>query len=192
MRSALVLVGNVPSDDGTLAPDSGTPPLRRLAEDLPASIDELVVSCTTDQRDTVAEALDGIDYRPAVEPGTEYRTIAALRTGFRIATGSSVAVFDAEHGRIDHGLLTALFDAVDTAAVPQSEGYLYPLYGVYDRYTGRQAAERTLAIGSDRLYDLLAQIDPVIVDADAADATAALSTSGSRTETTTVIGDSGR
>lgn len=190
MQSALVLAGNA-SVDGALAATDGQSTLRRLAEDLPASVDELVVSCRGDQREAVAEALDGIDHRVAVEPGPEYHPVGALRTGFRIATGSAVAVFDAERDEVDHGLLTALFDAVDTAAVPQSEGYLYPLYAVYDRYTGRQAAERTLAIGSDRLYDLLAQVDPVVVDADAADAAASLSASESRAPTTTVIGDPG-
>jgi len=188
MRSALVLAGEGSAAPGELATVDGTATVRRIAEQMPESVDELVVSCTSDQRDAVTDALDDIDHRLAVEPGSEYRPIAALRTGFRIATGSAVAVFDCTTAEVNGDLLASLFETVDTAAVPQADGYLYPLHAVYDRYAGRQAAERTLATGSDRLYDLLAQIDPVVVDASAV-GQAALSAESSRAPTTSVISD---
>lgn len=180
MDAALLLTGGHTGDqNGGLRDVDGTSALRHVADGLPERIDEIVVSCRPDQRETIAGTLDGIDYRLAVNPVPDSGPVAALRTGFRIATGSTVAVVDCDSAAVDRALLEALFEAVDTAAVPGYEGRLYPLHAVYDRYEGKRAADRTLAVGSNRLYDLLAQIDPVVVDAAVTDAEDPLSGVGS-------------
>lgn len=190
MDSALLLAGEKTGDPDRLTGDvDGEPAIRRIATALPSTVDEVVVSCDECQREVIAELLSDVDYRLAIEPVPAGGPVAALRTGFRVANGSAVAVLDCA-APIDGDLLDALFDAVDTAAVPQIGDSLFPLHAVYDRYSGRQAAERTLATGSRRLYDLLAQLDPVLVDAAAAsDGDCPLVGEHSRAGATTVCGD---
>lgn len=184
MQSALIVAGTVRGEEESAAA------VERAVEGLPEAVDEVVVSCRPGQGASVGQALDDGDYRLAVEPGRAYTPLAALRTGFRIATGSAVAVVDARRQRFDRALLAALFDAVDTAAVPRGDGCLYPLHAVYERFAGRRAAERTLATGSDRLYDLLSEVDPVVVDADAVcETTSPLATPDAHATGTVVSGD---
>lgn len=191
MGSALILASGDSGDEVRTEID-GQPAIRHVVDALPSAVEDLVVCCDHHQREAIEEALAGIDYRLAVEPDPAGGPIAALRTGFRMTNSSTVAVIDCDGRGVDGALLEALFDTVDTAAVPRIGSQLYPLHAVYDRYAGRRAAERTLATGSNRLYDLLAEIDPVVVDAEAVtEGSTGLRTRDSRADGATVIGDPG-
>lgn len=170
MRSGLILAGGRSTRfgeaDKSVAEVVGTPMIRRVADRLTEATDELVVNCRDDQRAVVADALDGIPYREAVDPVPDEGPVAGMRTGLRVASGNAVAVVACDMPRADPALFERLFAAVDSAAVPRAEGRLRPLHAVYDRHAGRVACDRTLATGSRRLHDVLARVDPVIVDAD--------------------------
>jgi len=140
--------------------------IRRVADRLGEVTDELVVNCRDEQRPAVADALEGVDHRVAADPVPDQGPVAGMRTGLRVASGSAVAVVACDMPRADPALFERLFEAVDSAAVPRADGRLHPLHAVYDRRAGRVACDRTLATGSRRLYDVLARVDPVVVDAD--------------------------
>ncbi|MCU4800684.1 molybdenum cofactor guanylyltransferase [Halobacteria archaeon HArc-gm2] len=170
MRSGLVLAGGRSTRfgevDKSLAEVDGGPMIRRVADRLREVTDELVVNYRDEQRAAVADALDGVTYREAVDPVPDEGPVAGMRTGLRVASGNAVAVVACDMPRADPALFERLFAAVDSAAVPRADGRLHPLHAVYDRHAGRVACDRTLAAGSRRLYDVLARVDPVVVDAD--------------------------
>ena len=170
MRSALILAGGRSTRfgdaDKSLAEVEGTPMIRRVADRLAEVCDELVVNCRDDQRAAVADALEGCAHWVAVDPVPDEGPVAGMRTGLRVANGNAVAVVACDMPRIDPALFERLFGAVDTAAVPRADGRLHPLHAVYDRHEARVACDRTMAAGSARLYDVLARVDPVVVDVD--------------------------
>jgi molybdopterin-guanine dinucleotide biosynthesis protein A len=170
VRSALILAGGRSTrfgePDKALAEFEGTPMIRRVADRLAPVTDELVVNCRDDQRDAVAAALDGRSPRFAVDPVPDEGPVAGMRTGLRVASGSAVAVAACDMPRVDPELFERLFAAVDTAAVPRADGRLHPLHAVYDGRAARVACDRTMAIGSARLYDVLVRVEPTVVDVD--------------------------
>lgn len=172
MRSGLVLAGGrsprFGDRDGALAEVDGTPAVRRIAERLDSIVDEVVVHCRAEQRSAVDAALAGLDCRLAVDPVPDEGPIAGMRTGFRVASGDRAAVVACDMPRTDAHLLDRLFESCGATAVPRSDGRLHPLHAVYDAAAARAACERTLAAGSRRLYDLLARVDPVVVDVEKA------------------------
>jgi len=180
MRSALLLAGL--GDDPAL--DDPASPLRRVADAVAPAVDNLVVACPDDDRAAVTDALDGLEYRLAVDPVANEGPVAAIRTSVRVATGDAVAVVAGDVPTVDTRPLDDCFEACGTAAVPRSDGRLHPLHAVYDTEQVRIACDRTLASRSGRLYDVLSRLDPVVVDAEAPDVDAHPLTVGSHADLT--------
>ncbi len=173
MRTGLVLAGGHSTRfgeaDKSVAAVDETPMVRRVAERVATVTDELVVNCRDDQRAVIADALDGLDYRLAVDPIPDEGPVAGMRTGLRVARGDAVAVVACDMPLADPELFERLFERADTAAVPRVDGHLQPLHAVYGRHAARFACDRTLANGSHRLADALARLDPEVVDVPTAD-----------------------
>ncbi|MCG1002895.1 MULTISPECIES: molybdenum cofactor guanylyltransferase [Halobacterium] len=170
MRTGLVLAGGRSTRfgdaDKSVASVDGTPMVRRVADRLAVLTDELVVNCRDDQRNALADALEGLDYRLAVDPVPDEGPVAGLRTGLRVARGDAVAVAACDMPHADTELFERLFERAGTAAVPRADGHVQPLHAVYDRHAARFACDRTLANGSRRVADALARLDPVVVDVE--------------------------
>lgn len=168
MRSGLVLAGGHSTRfgdaDKAVARVDGAPLIRRVAERVAGVTDELVVNCRDGQRAAITGALDGLDYRLAVDPVPDEGPVAGLRTGLRVARGDAVAVVACDMPHADPALFERLFERADAAAVPRANGHLQPLHAVYGRHAARFACDRTLANGSRRLADALARLDPTVVD----------------------------
>jgi molybdopterin-guanine dinucleotide biosynthesis protein A len=185
MDSAVLLVGPegtpVPADADETETGSS---LHRVADAVAPAVEDLVVACPDEQRSAVTEALDDIPHRLAVDPAVGEGPVTAIRAGARVATGDSVAVVAGHVPTVDTRLLADCVEACETAAVPHSDGRLYPLHAVYDRGAIRTACDRTLATGSRRLLDALVRLEDVtVVDAPEFGETA--STSGPAPDTTT-------
>jgi len=168
MRTGLVLAGGHSTrfgdGDKATARVAGAPMVRRVAERVASVTDELVVNCRDAQRGRLAAALDGLDYRLAVDPVPDEGPLAGLRTGLRVARGDAVAAVACDMPRADPGLFEELFERAETAAVPRADGHLQPLHAVYDRHAARFACDRTMANDSRRLADALARLDPEVVN----------------------------
>lgn len=168
MRSALILAGGYSTrfgePDKAFVPVDGRPMIERVADRVAPVADELVVNCRPEQRRPVERALDAHTFRFAVDPVPDQGPVAGLRTGLRVTRGQAVAVVACDMPRVDPALFETLFDACEGAAVPRSGDRLQPLHAVYEPSVTRVAAERTFATGSRRLYDVVARLDPVVVD----------------------------
>ncbi|MCD2199338.1 molybdenum cofactor guanylyltransferase [Halobacterium sp. KA-4] len=173
MRTGLVLAGGHSTRfgeaDKSVATVDENPMVRRVAERIDSVTDELVVNCRDDQRTAITDALDGLDYRMAVDPIPDEGPVAGMRTGLRVARGDRVAVVACDMPLADPELFERLFERSGTAAVPRADGHLQPLHAVYGRHAARFACDRTLANGSRRLADALARLDPVVVDVASTD-----------------------
>lgn len=168
MRSALILAGGYSNrfgePDKAFARIDGTPMIERVADRVSEVVDEIVVNCRPEQRRPVEQALSGHSFRFAVDPVPDQGPVAGLRTGLRVTRGRAVAVVACDMPRVDPALFETLFEVCDGAAVPRNGERLQPLHAVYEPRATRDAAERTFATGSRRLYDVVGRVDPVVVD----------------------------
>ncbi len=170
-RSALILAGGRSTRfgdaDKAVATVDGTPMVRRVAERVGGVTDELVVNCRATQREAVVDALDGLAHRVAVDPVPDGGPVAGMRAGLRVASGDSVGVVGCDMPLADPALFDRLFETGGDVAVPRADDRLQPLHAVYDPDRARAACDGTIATGSRRLADVLARLDPVVVDVDA-------------------------
>lgn len=162
MRSTVVLAN---ADDG-----AGTAPtLERTMERVAPAVDEVVVACRDDQREPIAAALPGIEYRLAVDPVPDGGPVADVRSGCRVARGRRTFVTTCGTGFVRPDLVTRLFDAVEgDGAVPQVDGTTRPLAAVYDTDAVVAAAETTLGMGSAKMTDLVDRLTVATPSARAA------------------------
>jgi len=86
-RSAVVLAGGYSTrfgdaDKATASLD-GEPLVRRVVERVAPAVDEVVVNCRAEQRTPIGQALDGLNYRFAVDPVPDGGPVAGVRTACR-------------------------------------------------------------------------------------------------------------
>lgn len=145
MRSAVLLAA-----DGTAAS------LERTLEAVAPAVDEVVVSCRDDQRDAVASALSGVDYRLAIDPVPGGGPVADIRSGCRVARGRRTFVTTTGTAAVEPPFVTRLFEAADgDGAVAWRTSSRRPLAAVYDTDAVIDAAETTLGMGSTSMVDML-------------------------------------
>lgn len=180
-RTGLLLAGGRSTrfgeSDKALADLTGAPLVCHVAAALAPAVDELVVNCRADQRDALDDALAGLDdrlpVRFAVDPVPDEGPVAGLLTGLRVARGRHVAVAGCDQPFLRTATVATLFDrATDEGAndgsgsdgaVALVDGRRQPLPAVYRATVAREAAERTLATGSQALRDVLTRVDPAPV-----------------------------
>jgi molybdopterin-guanine dinucleotide biosynthesis protein A len=159
MRSAVVLAQNHERSRAELDGDSL---LRRTVERVAPAVDEVIVSCRAEHRDAVATALDGIEYRTAVDPVPGGGLVARIRTGCRLARSRWTVVASCDRPFLRPRLATRLFEAADTdGAVPTIGGQPRPLAAVYRTDAAIEAANTTLGLGSGAVSDMLDRLTVV-------------------------------
>lgn len=174
MGSALILAGGRSTRfgdaDKLLADVAGRPMIRRVADRVVRVTNELVVNCRDDQRAAVDRALEGLDYRVAIDSIPDRGPVAGMQTGLGVASVPEVAVVAGDMPLADSALFDRLFEQLSetdaAVAVPRTDGRLQPLHAVYEESTTRTACEEAIAAGSVRLQDVLARIDATVVDVD--------------------------
>ena len=183
-RTGLLLAGGRSTrfgdPDKALADLAGAPLVGHAAAALAPAVDELVLNCRVDQREPLADALDGLDdrlpVRFAVDPVPDEGPVAGLLTGLRVARGRHVVVAGCDQPFLRTATVATLFDRATGAAsddpgtdpAPDGaaalvDGRRQPLPAVYRTTAARAAAERTLATGSRALRGVLARVDPAAV-----------------------------
>ncbi|WP_135302061.1 molybdenum cofactor guanylyltransferase [Haloarcula amylovorans] len=172
MRSAVVLAGGYSTrfgeTDTATAELDGDPLIRRVVDRVDGAVDEVVVNCRDEQRDSIATALDGVDHRFAVDPVPDGGPVAGIRTGCRVARGRFTFVTACDMPFVRPQLVTRLFEAAaDDGAVPDIGDRLRPLAGVYRADAAVEAADTTLGLGSRALTDLLDRLSVVTVPSPA-------------------------
>lgn len=173
MRSAIVLAGGrsqrFGERDKALAPVDGTPMLCHVVERVTPVVDEVVVNCRSDQRRAIERACDEFEVSVALDPIPDRGPVAGLAAGLDAVEGGAAVAVPCDMPRVAPTLLDRLFAARAPAAVVQVDGRRRPLPAVYDSSTARPACERALEEGTARLQDVLARLEPSVVDADEVD-----------------------
>ncbi|QKY19950.1 molybdenum cofactor guanylyltransferase [Halolamina sp. CBA1230] len=124
MHSAVIVAGGRSTrfgdDDKAVAPLSGTPMIRRVADRLEPVVDELVVNCRDDQRDAIEEALAGYPLATnfALDPEVDQGPMAGIRNGCRAASGEYTAVVACDMPFVDPDAISYLFDRASGEVSP--------------------------------------------------------------------------
>jgi molybdopterin-guanine dinucleotide biosynthesis protein A len=155
-----------PDGDKALAEVGGKPMCRRAVGGLPGA--ELIVNCRVDQRPALAEALEGMTPRFAIDPVPDRGPLAGLVTALRVTAADRVVAVACDMPLFDRQTAERLLAALDDAdtAVVDTDDTTQPLGAAYRVDAARQACETTLACGSRRLVDALDRVDVTTVDAD--------------------------
>ncbi|WP_162991477.1 nucleotidyltransferase family protein [Halostella salina] len=157
MTLAGLVAGGCRPDEGgddaarPLVSGDGTPDLRHVAETLAEQTDRLVVTCSPDRRDAVADALDGLDARIAPDPTPAGGPAATLRAGLRTCGRDRAVVVAPDVATVDGRVVDALVAALDAsdadAAVPTVDGRQRPLCAAYDVAAAVDACTTALRYG---------------------------------------------
>ena len=127
MHSAVIVAGGRSTrfgdDDKAVAPLSGTPMIRRVADRLEPVVDELVVNCRDDQRAAIEEALEGYPLATnfALDPEVDQGPMAGIRNGCRAATGEYTAVVACDMPFVDPDAISYLFDRASGEIEPPED-----------------------------------------------------------------------
>lgn len=149
MRSAVVLADSAGSG-------ARTPPIKRAVNRVAPAVDEVVVSCRREQRESIEAALKTAPYRLAMDPVPGRSPVADIRSGCRVARGAETFVMTPDADGVRPGLVTELFEACELeGAVPRIDGENRPLTAVYDTAAAIAAADVTLGMGSASVTEML-------------------------------------
>ncbi|QDX41405.1 molybdenum cofactor guanylyltransferase [Salarchaeum sp. JOR-1] len=172
MQSAVIVAGGRSTRfgdaDKAVADLAGTPMVRRVADRLTGVVDELVVNCRADQRDAIADALDGYE-RPvafALDPAEDEGPMAGIRTGLRGANGEYAAVVACDMPFVDPAFVAYLFEraAGADAAVPRvGDGWFQTTQAVYRADAMAAACEDALDAGERKILEPLFTLDYEVV-----------------------------
>jgi molybdopterin-guanine dinucleotide biosynthesis protein A len=152
--------------DKTVVDVAGVPMVRRVADRLLEATDELVVNCRADQREAIADALEGLSPTFAVDEEPDRGPVAGVARGLRAAETPRAAVVAADVPLLDPDLLRYLFEraADHDAAVPRPGDWFEPLHAVYRPEPMADACEAALEGGDPRLVEPVFTLDTVVVE----------------------------
>lgn len=184
MRSGVIVAGGRSTRfgdaDKAVAALAGTPMIRRVADRVAPVVDELVVNCRDDQRDAIADALEGYE-RPvsfALDPEPDLGPLAGIGTGLDAAGGEYAFVVACDMPFVDASFVEFLFDVADghEGAVPRPGEWFQPTHAVYRRDAMVDACERALAEDERRVVAAVNDLEAVVVDRETVEAEASMRT----------------
>lgn len=152
--------------DKTVLDVTGVPMVRRVADRLLETTDDLVVNCRADQRAAIADALGGLDPRFAVDEEPDRGPVAGIAAGLRAAGTPRAAVVAVDMPLLDPDLLSYLFERAEghDAAVPRPGDWFEPLHAVYRPDPMADACEAALEEGDVRVVEPVFSVDHVVVE----------------------------
>lgn len=172
MRAGVILAGGrstrFDGADKALAPLAGVPMIRRVADQVASVVDEFVVSCRDDQRDALADALDGVSrVEFAIDAVPDQGPIAGIHAAFQETDAEYALVVGCDMPFVDPGFVEYLFERASgyDAAVPDYDGGLQPTYAVYHTDAMARACRRALDGGDRQAVAPLDDLNVAIVDA---------------------------
>jgi len=122
-RAGVILAGGrserFPTIDKALAPLDGTPLLRRVADALSPTVEELIINCRRDQQAAFAEVISS-DPRFAIDPVADRGPLAGLRTALSATEATYAAILPCDMPFVPAGFIEYLFGQAQhqTGAVP--------------------------------------------------------------------------
>lgn len=175
MRTGLIIAGGRSSrfgaEDKVVASFAGTPMVRRVADALWETVDDIVVNCRKEQIEQIASALDSFspEVTFATDPEPDEGPLAGIRTGIRAAETEFTAVVAADMPFVDPAFIEYLFERADDhdGAVPRlQDGFYQPIQAVYRTESMATAADRALGRNESRIVAAFEDLDVVVVTED--------------------------
>lgn len=169
-RAGIVLAGGrstrFEAGDKALASLAGTPLLRHVVEAVEPVVDDVLVSCRSDQRDTFVAALDDVDVAYVTDPIDDLGPVAGLRTALRATDRLTAVVAACDAPLVPSAFLGHLLDRVEQSTtagvVIRMDGRRQPLpTAVNVRAAAAAATEALDTRGS--LGDVVDALAPVVI-----------------------------
>ncbi len=168
-RAGIILAGGrsrrFPTVDKALAPLDGKPLLWHVADSLAPAVDELIVSCRRDQRESFAETLSAFDVRFVVDAIPDRGPLVGLRTALEETTATYAAVLPCDMPAVPAGFLDFLCTRGrnQTGALPEFDGRRQPFPAAVHVRAATAACREAEADG-EGVDAFVSQLDPVVVD----------------------------
>jgi molybdopterin-guanine dinucleotide biosynthesis protein A len=162
--------------DKAVADLAGTPMVRRVADRVAPAVESLVVNCRDDQRDDIADALDGYP-RPvayAIDREADRGPVAGIERGLRAVDAEYAFVAACDLPFLDPDLVASLLDRARglggdrecDAAVPRPEEWFEVLHAAYRADAMANACRSALDEGEGKIIAPLFDLDYVVVEGE--------------------------
>lgn len=152
--------------DKALAVLDGEPLLGHVVAALVPVTDEVIVNCRRDQLAAFEAALEGAPVCFAPDPVSDWGPVAGLRTALAATDAEYAAVLGCDTPWVPPAFVSTLFERArgHTGAAVELDGTLQPLLAVVHVRACTAVCEDTLSRRSPRLRDVLAALQPRIID----------------------------
>ncbi len=167
-RAGVILAGGrserFPTIDKALAPLDGTPLLRRVADALSPTVEELIINCRRDQQAAFAEVISS-DPRFAIDPVADRGPLAGLRTALSATEATYAAILPCDMPFVPAGFIEYLFGQAQhqTGAVPCVGGRQRTLPAVVHVRAAAAACESVRRQRDSDLAAFVAALDPAVI-----------------------------
>ena len=155
--------------DKAVAELAGTPMIRRVADGLTPTVDQLVVNCREDQLDAIQDAMAGYEHPVtyAEDERPDLGPMAGIRTGLDAVAAEYAFVVACDMPFIEPALAEYLFERVKghDAAVPRlDDEWFQTTQAVYRADAMASSCQRALDRGDRKIIEPLFELDYVVVD----------------------------
>ncbi|KZX49381.1 molybdenum cofactor guanylyltransferase [Haloarcula sp. K1] len=172
MRAGVIVAGGRSTrfgdSDKAVADLAGTPMVRRVADRLGETVDELVVNCREDQVEAIDAALSGHTLDPtfALDEDPDQGPMAGIATGLGAVDSEYAAVVACDMPFVDPAFLDYLFEraASHEAAVPRPDEWFQTTQAVYHAEAMQAACQRALERGEHKIVEPLFDLEYVVVE----------------------------
>lgn len=168
-RAGIVLAGGrskrFPTVDKALAPLDGTPLLGHVVRTLDPTVDELIVNCREDQRESFGDALDEFDVRFVLDAIPDRGPLVGLRTALAATGATYAAVLPCDMPLVPAAFVDVLFSRARnrTGAVAQLDGQPQPFPAVVHVRAAAAACREATQRNSYRLDEFVSILDPLVI-----------------------------
>lgn len=156
--------------DKAIADLAGEPMIRRVAKRLSPVVDQLVVNCRADQRESIERALDGMALDFAIDPVPDRGPMAAIHTGLTAVDRDFAAVVACDMPFVDPSFLAFLHERARDAdaAIPRMEsGWFQTTQAVYRTDAMARACQEALDAEAGKILAAIDRLDAVFVEQEA-------------------------
>lgn len=155
--------------DKAVAKLAGTPMIRRVADRLTPTVDQIVVNCREDQLEAIRDAMAGYDHPVtyAKDERPDLGPMAGIKTGLEAVAAEYAIVVACDMPFFEPALAEYLFEraAGHDAAVPRlDDEWFQTTQAVYRADAMALSCERALERGDRKIIKPLFELDYVVVD----------------------------
>lgn len=172
MRSGVILAGGRSTrfgeGDKAVTDLAGVPMIRRVADRIVASVDELVVNCRPSQVPEIRAAMEGypLEVSYGLDEQPDLGPVAGIRNGLRAASGTDAFVVACDMPFLDPALVEYLFERAGSAdaAIPRLDsGWYQPTQAVYRVEPMTAACEIALETENPRILAPIDELEETVV-----------------------------